>query len=89
MTVKTALRTQILLGPEKLDSRILAKLPTDQSLEVSLIEMSKLEAPELDLVDALLQANHMSLSLQGYRDKARNGNNPWTLEDSGLLKHQE
>src|SRR5580700_886739 len=47
IAAKIALRTQILLGPEKLDPQILKELPRDA--EVCLIETSN-----LDLIDELL-----------------------------------
>ena len=89
MAAKITLCTQTLLEPERLDPRILAELSTDQLLEVCPIQISELETPEPDLVDSLLQANRTLLSLQKYCGKARDSNNPWTLEDGGLLKHQE
>ena len=58
MAIKIALRTQILLGPERLDPRIVAELPMDQSLEICPIETSG-----LDLIDELLWTNRTSLML--------------------------
>ena len=84
MAAKIALRTQILLGPERLDPRIVAELPTDQSLEICPIETSG-----LDLIDELLRTNRTSPMLQEYRDKVKDRASPWTLEENGLLKNQE
>jgi len=59
-----------------------AELPMDRPLELSLIETSG-----LDLIDKLLEANRTSPELQEYRNKAKDGTDPWTLDDCGLLKH--
>ena len=84
MAVKIALRTQILLGPERLDPRIIAELPMDQFLEICPIETSG-----LDLIDELLRTNRISLMLQEYCDKVKDHTSPWTMEDNRLLKNQE
>ena len=82
VATKIVLHTQILLGPEQLDPRIIAELPMDQSLEICPIETSG-----LDLIDELLQTNHILPMLQEYHDKVKDHARPWTLEDNGLLKH--
>jgi hypothetical protein len=82
--MKIALRTQTLLGPERLDPQILVELPSDSPVHIENIEPAK-----LDLVDELLQANRTSVSLESYCDKVRSHTGPWTLETSGLLKYQD
>ena len=84
LAVKVAVRSQTLLGPDRLDPRILSEMPMDRPLELASIEVSG-----LDLIDELLQANRTSISLQEYRDKAKDDVEPWTLDERGLLKHQE
>ena len=84
IAMKIALRTQILLGPERLDPQISAELPLN-----SPVPIENIEAAKLDLVDELLYANRMSESLENYRDKAKSHTGPWTLEASRLLKYQE
>ena len=84
IAMKIALCTQTLLGPGQLDPQILAELTLKPPVLIRNIEIAK-----LDLIDDLLQANRMSASLEGYRDKARSHLGPWTLEASGLLKYQD
>jgi hypothetical protein len=84
IVMKVALRTKSLLGPEQLDPQILVELPSNSPV---LIENVK--AAKLDLIDELLHANRMFVSLENYRNKARSHIEPWTLEASGLLKYQD
>lgn len=56
---KVALRTQTLLGLERLDPRIQAELRKDFIVEICPIDTS-----ELDFIDELLQANRTADSLQ-------------------------
>jgi hypothetical protein len=78
---KISLRTQTLLGPDRLDPRIRAEIGQ---------EICTLDTTGLDFIDELLQANRISPSLQEYREKAMKTavNNSWTLEN-GLLKHED
>ena len=81
---KIALRTQALLRTENLDPQILEELSTDHPDPD--VEICPIEAPELDLIDELLQANRTSASLQEFREDAERKVGQWTLEN-GLLKH--
>jgi hypothetical protein len=81
---KIALRTQTLLGPEHLNSRIRAEL-TKENL---LTEICQVKTSDLDLIDELLQTNHETPSLQELREKVKLDRNNWTISE-GLLKHQE
>ena len=84
IAIKIAIRTQTLLGPEKLDPRILEELDTD----VTALEILAIEALDMDLIDNLLQTNRTSPSLQEYRKQAEQDINPWAI-DNGLLKYQD
>jgi hypothetical protein len=84
IAAKITLRNHTLLGPERLDPRILAELPIDQYQN---LEMCLIEASGLDLIDELLQTNRTAASLQEYRDDAKKGKGEWTIE-KGLLKHR-
>jgi len=66
LAAKIALRTQTLLGPERLDLQVQAELEKDyEGAEICLIETAG-----LDLIDKLLQANRTADSLQDYWTKA-------------------
>jgi hypothetical protein len=81
---KIALQTQTLLLAENLDPRILEELAKSfADAKICLIK-----APDLDLINELLQTNRTSVSLQEYRKGAEQSTGPWTLEQ-GLLKHQD
>jgi transposase InsO family protein len=82
LAMKAELRAQTLLGPGRLDPQVVAEL-----LGTPPPIMNNIEAMEMNLIDDLLRANRISPSLEGYRDKARNSVEPWSLED-GLLKYQ-
>ena len=60
IAAKITLCNQTLLGPKRLDPRILAKLPIDQYQN---LEMYVIKASELDFIDKLLQANRIANSL--------------------------
>jgi transposase InsO family protein len=83
---KIAIRTQALLRPEQLDPQIQAELASrvqNQDTEICLVD-----AADMDLIDELLQANRTSTSLQEHREKTKDSNSSWTLEN-GLLKFQD
>src|SRR5208282_861037 len=81
---KIAIRTQALLRPEQLDPQIQAELASKvQDTEICLINTA-----DMDLIDELLQANRTSTSLQEHREKTKDSNSNWTLEN-GLLKFQD
>ena len=79
---KISLWTQTLLQLKYLDPQIRVKLNTD-SLDA---EICPVDSIELDLINKLLQANHIAPSLQEYREKAKNVISLWSLEN-GLLKY--
>ena len=83
IAAKIALRTQTLLGPERLDPRIITECIGNlvPGTEIFLIDNG------LDFIDELLQANRTASSLQEYREAAKDKDN-WTI-DNGLLKYQE
>ena len=85
IATKITLHNQILLGPKRLDPRILAKLLIDQYQN---LEMCLIEILELDFIDELLQANCTTNSLQKYHEDAKDNKSRQTLENR-LLKHQE
>ena len=68
MAARISLWTQMLLQPEYLNPWIRAELNTD-SLDT---EICPIDSMELDLIDKLLQANRIALSLQEYCEKAKN-----------------
>jgi hypothetical protein len=68
IAAKITLHNQTLLGPERLDPRILAELPVDQ---YQYLEMCLIEASGLDFIDELLQANRTATSLQEYREDTK------------------
>lgn len=78
-SVKKAQRTQILLPTENVDPQITASLST----ELSPMELEDL-AP-VSLLDRLLTANKTSQLLADDRDKARRGEQDWSLEGGLLL----
>ena len=84
MAAKISLQTQTLLQPEHLDPQIWEELST-KSLGTKICPIDPME---FDLINKLLQANHIDSSLQEYREKAKDVTSLWSLEN-GLLKHQE
>jgi hypothetical protein len=71
MAAKVALRTQTLLGPERLDPRIVTECLGNLVLGVEIF----LVDTGLDFIDELLQANRTAPSLQEYRETAKDKDN--------------
>jgi hypothetical protein len=84
MAIKIAIRTQTLLGLDRLDPWIQVELEENQGEEICPIDISG-----LDFIDELLQANRTSPTLQEYREKAKDTKTHWKLRDNGLITHQE
>ena len=84
IAAKISLQTQTLLQPEHFDPWIQVKLNTD-SLDAKICPVDSME---LDLINELLQANCMALSLQEYYKKVKNVISLWSFKN-GLLKHWE
>ena len=85
LAAKIAIRTQTLLGPDRLDPRIQTELEKDCVGD----KICLIETAGLDLINELLQMNRTADSLQDYRNKAEDKTrNDWTI-DNGLLKHQD
>jgi hypothetical protein len=92
--LKREARDQVLLGPDRVDARILTQLPVaalEEDSSLSQAERSEKDLPapgNFDLVSQLLAANRESTELEPMRAQARAGAQNWELRN-GLLLWQE